>query len=198
MLEAKTYVWLPLVVALAAGCSMIAGCSMQPMGAPLGARSETYQAAPTGSGHLALASWYGPGFEGRRTSDGEVFRENRLTAASRSLPMGSRVRVTNLNNGRSVVVRINDRGPYVRGRGIDLSKGAARQIGLTREGVARVRLTSLDERGRTVRSDPPLWSGRVRLRRRADERARRRTRYGSRSRRIVADPVGRWLMQLIS
>ncbi len=177
---------------------MIAGCSMQPMGAPLGARSETYQAAPPGSGHLALASWYGPGFEGRRTSDGEVFRENRLTAASRSLPMGSRVRVTNLNNGRSVVVRINDRGPFVRGRGIDLSRGAARDIGLTREGVARVRLTSLDERRRTTRSDPASWSGRVRLRPPAYERARRRTRYGSRSRRIVANPVGRWLMQLTS
>jgi rare lipoprotein A len=132
------------------------------------------QASPTGSGHLTLASWYGPGFNGQRTSSGEIFRENRLTAASRTLPMGSETRVTNLSNGKSVVVRINDRGPYVHGRGIDLSEGAARDIGLTRKGVARVRLTSLDEPSPTIRSKHTSRSRRVRVRRRPHHHVRSR------------------------
>jgi rare lipoprotein A len=80
--------------------------------------------------------------------------------------MGSQMRVTNLNNGKSVVVRINDRGPYVHGRGIDLSEGAAQDIGLTHKGVARVRLTSLDVPPPTIRSEHSSWSRRVRVRRR--------------------------------
>lgn len=92
---------------------------------------------------MTMASWYGPGFQGRRTSSGDIFNRNRLTAASRTLPLGTRVRVTNLHNGRSVVVRINDRGPYVRGRGIDLSERAAERIGVARRGVARVRVVRL-------------------------------------------------------
>jgi rare lipoprotein A (peptidoglycan hydrolase) len=118
------------------------------------------------------------GFQCQRTSGGEIFRENRLTAASRILPMGSQMRVTNLNNGRSVVVRINDRGPYVHGRGIDLSEGAAREIGLTRKGVARVRLTSFDEPRQTIRSEHSSWR-RVRVRRRTHHQARSRAPYGS-------------------
>src|ERR671938_1045916 len=77
------------------------------------------------------ASWYGPGFHGRRTASGESFNANALTAAHRSLPFGTRVRVVNQRTGRSVVVRINDRGPYVGGRVIDLARGAARQIGMS-------------------------------------------------------------------
>lgn len=87
-----------------------------------------------------MASWYGPGFHGNRSASGEVFNQNSLTAAHRSLPFGTQVRVTNLNNGRAVVVRINDRGPFSRGRVIDLSTGAAQVIGLTRSGVAPVSL----------------------------------------------------------
>ena len=85
-----------------------------------------------------MASWYGPGFHGRRTASGESFNANALTAAHRSLPFGSRVRVVNQRNGRSVVVRINDRGPYAHGRLIDLSRAAAQIIGLS--GVAKVTL----------------------------------------------------------
>lgn len=96
---------------------------------------------------VVTASWYGPHFRGRRTSSGEIFNENRLTAASRTLPMQSLVRVTNLDNGKSVVVRINDRGPYVAGRSIDLSRAAARRIGLARKGTGRVRIAML-RRGR--------------------------------------------------
>src|SRR5262249_37883784 len=94
---------------------------------------------------VTTASWYGPGFYGRRTSSGEVYKRNSLTAASRTLPIGSHVRVTNLSNGRSVMVRINDRGPYVRGRDIDLSHRAAQQIGLVRSGVASVQIARADE-----------------------------------------------------
>ncbi|MGB2924160.1 MAG: septal ring lytic transglycosylase RlpA family protein [Limnothrix sp.] len=89
------------------------------------------------------ASWYGPGFHGRRTANGERFNQNAMTAAHKTLPFGTRVRVTNTYNGRSVVVRINDRGPFIRGRLIDLSKGSAQQIGLVSSGVANVKLEIL-------------------------------------------------------
>ncbi len=80
-------------------------------------------------------SWYGPGFHGRRTANGEIFDTNELTMAHRSLAFGSRVRVTNLDNGRSIVVRVNDRGPYVRGRIADLSHAAASRLGFVEDGV---------------------------------------------------------------
>jgi rare lipoprotein A len=91
-----------------------------------------------------IASWYGPGFHGNRSASGEVFNQNALTAAHRTLPFGTVVRVVNLNNGRDVVVRINDRGPYTGGRIIDLSRGAAQEIGLTQSGVGRVRVEVLE------------------------------------------------------
>ncbi len=87
-----------------------------------------------------MASWYGPGFAGRTTSNGEVFDPTQLTAAHRTLPFGTRVQVTNLENGASIVVRINDRGPFKAGRIIDLSRAAADGIGMLRSGVARVRV----------------------------------------------------------
>lgn len=83
-----------------------------------------------------MASWYGPGFHGRRTASGERFNQHAMTAAHRTLPFGTRVRVT--HGKRSVIVRINDRGPWVKGRVIDLSKAAARRLGI--KGVARVRI----------------------------------------------------------
>lgn len=87
-----------------------------------------------------IASWYGPGFHGRLTANGERYNQHGLTAAHKTLPFGTRVRVTNLNNGQAVVVRINDRGPFVRGRVIDLSAGAAKTIGVMGSGVAPVQL----------------------------------------------------------
>jgi rare lipoprotein A len=89
---------------------------------------------------VGVASWYGPGFHGRRTASGERFDQNDLTAAHRKLPLGTEVRVTNLENGRSITVEINDRGPYVKGRVIDLSKAAARRLGMVEDGVAEVRI----------------------------------------------------------
>ena len=89
------------------------------------------------------ASWYGPGFYGNRTANGEVFRPGTLTAAHRTLPFGTKVRVTNLGNGRSTVVRINDRGPFIGHRVIDLAHGAANKLGLVASGIAQVRLEVL-------------------------------------------------------
>jgi rare lipoprotein A len=91
-------------------------------------------------GHV---SWYGPGFHGRRTANGETFDTNDLTMAHRSLAFGSRVRVTNLDNGRSIVVRVNDRGPYVRGRIGDLSHAAASRLGFVEDGVVQARIELL-------------------------------------------------------
>ena len=89
------------------------------------------------------ASWYGPGFYGGRTANGDVLRPGDFTAAHRSLPFGTKVRVTNLWNGRVAVVRINDRGPFVGHRLIDLGPGAASHLGLVASGVASVRLEVL-------------------------------------------------------
>jgi rare lipoprotein A len=91
-----------------------------------------------------LASWYGGKFHGRRTASGEIFDTRQLTAAHRSLPFGTRVLVTNLENGKSVTVRINDRGPFVEGRVIDLSLAAATAIGLAGRGVVPVRVEVLE------------------------------------------------------
>lgn len=90
-----------------------------------------------------MASWYGPGFHGKTTANGETYNMNKLTAAHRTLPFGAVVRVTNLDNRKSVVVRINDRGPYVGNRVIDLSREAARRIDMINSGTARVRLELL-------------------------------------------------------
>jgi len=90
-------------------------------------------------GH-AVASWYGAWEEGRLMANGHRFHAHALTAASRKLPLGTRVRLVNLANGRSVVVRITDRGPYVLGRDIDVSKGAAERLHMVSAGLAAVRL----------------------------------------------------------
>ena len=86
------------------------------------------------------ASYYGRGFHGKKTATGEKFDQNDKTAAHPTLPLGTKATVTNLDNGTSVDVRINDRGPYVKGRDIDLSKGAAKELGMTKDGVAPVKI----------------------------------------------------------
>jgi len=115
-----------------------------------GAESETLKkpAAPAlpiavRSVSTGEASWYGPGFYGNRTANGELFRPGTLTAAHRTLPFGTKVRVTNLWNGRSAIVRINDRGPFHGRRVIDLAHGAASQLGLISSGIAQVKLEVL-------------------------------------------------------
>ncbi|WP_051410927.1 septal ring lytic transglycosylase RlpA family protein [Synechococcus sp. CC9616] len=106
--------------------------------APLAAQSRLIQVVN------GQASWYGPGFYGRRTASGETLRRGTFTAAHRTLPFGTLVRVTNLSNGRSVVVRINDRGPHRRHRVIDLAHGAASELRMMQAGEVPVRLEVIE------------------------------------------------------
>ena len=86
------------------------------------------------------ASWYGPGYHGKTTANGEKFNQNDMTAAHKTLPFNTKLKVTDLQTGRSVIVRVNDRGPYVDGRIIDLSKKAAERLGIKEKGTASVKL----------------------------------------------------------
>lgn len=121
--------------------NVIAGMPQPPIAIVKQTKQIVAQAVKVGS--HGMASWYGPGFNGRRSANGEKYNQNNLTAAHRSLPFGTKVRVTNVRNGRSVVVRITDRGPHIRGRIIDLSAAAARIVGVMQSGVAPVRLEVL-------------------------------------------------------
>jgi len=89
------------------------------------------------------ASWYGPGFHGRKTANGEVYDQNSFTAAHKSLKFGTLLKITNLKNNKSVVIRINDRGPYINGRDLDLSKAAASELGMVRKGVAKLKVEEI-------------------------------------------------------
>jgi rare lipoprotein A len=93
------------------------------------------------------ASWYGPGFHGRKTASGKIFDQEKLTAAHKTLPLGTRARVTNLENGNTVEVEINDRGPYVGERVIDLSRAAADRLGFVESGITLVRIELLPQEG---------------------------------------------------
>lgn len=120
-----------------AGClALLAGCSTTSYDSDSEVSGRGYRAEGT-------ASYYGKAHHGKRTASGERFNQNALTAAHRTLPFGTRVKVTNLANGRSVIVRINDRGPFGRGRIIDVSRKAAEQLNMLRTGTARVRLDGL-------------------------------------------------------
>ncbi|HMN49782.1 MAG TPA: septal ring lytic transglycosylase RlpA family protein [Ignavibacteriaceae bacterium] len=89
------------------------------------------------------ASWYGPGFHGQKTANGEVYDQNSFTAAHKSLKFGTLLKITNLKNNKSVIVRINDRGPYIEGRDLDLSKAAALALGVVKRGVARIKVEEI-------------------------------------------------------
>ena len=110
---------------------------------------------------IGIASWYGPKFHGRRTANGEIFDMNLLTAAHPTLPMPVRARVTNLENGKSIIVRINDRGPFAKDREIDLSRKAAEVLGFRDKGTTQVRVQYLgrapmyDSAGRLIRVQEP-------------------------------------------
>ena len=114
---------------------------------------ETEQAPPATSQptmmETGVASWYGPKFHGKLTASGEVFNQEKFTAAHQTLPWGSRVKVTNLANGKSVDVRINDRGPFGKGRIIDLSRAAARALGMVGQGITTVRVEWLSDSERS-------------------------------------------------
>jgi rare lipoprotein A len=124
--------WSFLLAALLTGCGA-------PRPVEIGERGPLTPLAQTG-----IASWYGPGFHGKHTSSGEIYDQDQLTAAHRTLPLGTRAEVTNLRNGRSVQVRINDRGPFVEDRILDLSYAAARALDMIGPGTAPVRVQALD------------------------------------------------------
>ena len=118
-----SFVSVSVLIALLAGCGCL-GSGMPKSGRP----------------QIGMASWYGKKYHGRPTASGEIFDMYKLTAAHKKLPLGTRVRVTNLKNRKSVVVKVNDRGPFVRGRIIDLSYAAAKKIGMIGDGIAKVRV----------------------------------------------------------
>jgi peptidoglycan lytic transglycosylase len=125
---------------------MIQGCSTLSRGvSPLPAPKITSPSTqPTGKQIIVgEASWYGPGFNGKTTASGGLFDETKMTAAHKTLPLGSKAKVTNLQNGKSVEVEINDRGPYREGRIIDLSHAAAKALGIGDNGIARVSVEPL-------------------------------------------------------
>ncbi len=130
---------------LALALVLAAACARPPPPGTYRVRGQVYRPLPTARGYVeeGLASWYGPGFHGRRTASGEVYDMYAPTAAHRTLPLGTRVRITNLENGRTAVARINDRGPFVRGRIIDVSYALARSLGMVEQGTARVRVEAL-------------------------------------------------------
>ena len=121
---------------------------------PYSVGGVSYYPLPSGEGFVqeGVASWYGRKFHGRKTSSGEIYNMYDDTAAHKTLPFGTRVRVENLSNPKEIVVRINDRGPFVKQRIVDLSYGAAKKIGLVGPGTARVRLTALSKKVGTVRA----------------------------------------------
>ena len=127
-----------LAAAAVSGCGLIFG------------RSKPAPASIPGTVQTGTASWYGPGFHGKRTSNGEIYDQYDLTAAHQTLPLGTRVAVTNLLNGRQVEVRINDRGPFVKDRAIDLSYAAARTLDMINPGTVPVRIEVLGHQ------QPPL------------------------------------------
>ncbi|MCB1162954.1 MAG: septal ring lytic transglycosylase RlpA family protein [Candidatus Krumholzibacteriia bacterium] len=121
------------IAALGLALALGSGCSPKTLGPP----------PERGAAQEGLASWYGAPYHGRQTASGEIYDQEALTAAHRALPFGTQVRVTNLKNGRSLVLRINDRGPFVAGRIVDVSRRAARELGFLGDGVAPVRLEVL-------------------------------------------------------
>src|SRR5947208_13957209 len=133
--------WVALWLVGAAGCAVMRALAPPPI---------------TDGVQIGVASWYGPGFHGNRTANGEIYDQFELTAAHPSLPLGTRAMVTNLANGRAVEVRINDRGPFVDGRAIDLSYAAARTLRLVGPGTSHVRIDVLGKatRQRFVRPPP--------------------------------------------
>src|SRR5271170_7820250 len=129
--------WLAVVLLVALG---LTGCHKKKAKTPRAPRAHAAIPAPVGSIEEGLASWYGPPYHGRQAADGEIYDMEKLTAAHRTMPFNTWVRVTNVSNDLSVDVRITDRGPFVDGRIIDLSKAAARRIELLGPGVGPVRL----------------------------------------------------------
>ena len=109
-----------------------------------------YPAIDYNYNETGIASWYGPKFHGKKTANGEIFDQNKISAAHKTLPLPSIVKVTNLENKKSLIIRINDRGPFVRGRIIDLSKKAAEKLGILESGTAKVNVKIMENESRKL------------------------------------------------
>jgi peptidoglycan lytic transglycosylase len=147
----------------------------------VGGLTQAYasEAASIPRDEVGLASWYGNPYHGRKAANGEIYDMRRLTAAHRTLPFGTRVRVHNLENDRVVDVLITDRGPFVEGRLIDLSRAAARMIGMQRAGTARVRLELLSAPAEAPAGSFAVQVGAFRIRANAERlRAEMERRFG--------------------
>lgn len=139
-------------------CVMFTGCAKRKRTKAPAPPAKT-DVAKIGARERGEASWYGEPYHGRRAASGEIFDMEQLTAAHRTLPFQTWVAVTNLNNGKQVEVRITDRGPFINGRIIDLSRAAAREIDLLRSGVAPVELRVIEAPQRAARNLPPPMGG---------------------------------------
>jgi len=129
--------WLPLVsIPLIGLCAMV---------------GEKIATAKDSAAQVGTISWYGKGFHGRRTANGERYNMNEMTCASRNLPFGTLLEITNLDNGQTAVVRVNDRGPFVRSRILDVSFGAAKELGFLHRGYVRAELRVLPENWQALR-----------------------------------------------
>jgi rare lipoprotein A len=172
---------------------------------------KTYYPLQSARGFVeeGLASWYGPGFHGKKTANGETYNMHAMTAAHKILPLGSIVRVLNRENGRALVLRVNDRGPFVDDRVIDLSRAAAEKLGVIGKGTAAVRITALDdgparpEGGQQARKMNRGVGGRLYLqvgaypeKEDAREMARQMEALGYRGRYLFAERVNRWRVQI--
>ena len=180
---------------------------------PYTVRGKTYYPLQSARGFVeeGMASWYGPGFHGKKTANGETYNMNAMTAAHKLLPLGSIVRVSNKSNGRQLVLRINDRGPFVDDRVIDLSRAAAIKLDVLAKGTAPVRIVALDEQPQSAsaaaRGQPRKLNaaadGRIYVqvgsypeREDADEMARQMNELGHRGRVQYAQAVQSWRVQI--
>jgi rare lipoprotein A len=154
-------IWLGLAaLAMLAGCGGPEPRPHDKIGAPYKIEGTWYRPEfVTRYEAVGVASWYGEPYHGRYTANGEVYDMEALTAAHPTLPLPSLVQVTNLANGRSLLLRVNDRGPFVADRLIDLSQAAARELGFERAGLAQVQVTYL---GLAQLDDPPIYPGETR------------------------------------
>jgi peptidoglycan lytic transglycosylase len=140
---------------LSPGCSLIDHRETPPPVVAPEAREETPAPEGTKVEQVGNASWYGPAQDGKESASGETFDQDKLTAAHKTLPLGTKAVVTNLATGKSVEVTINDRGPYVKGRKIDLSRAAAQKIGMTKKGIAKVKIEATNRRSSTGKKAAP-------------------------------------------
>ena len=144
--------WVTILIFLSlffAGCSKLSEPDKKQTEAKVSLESrhsdKNYRVAKNAKAEIGYASYYANHMKGRRTASGEIYDLSKYTAAHRSLPLGTMVRVTMLQNGKSVIVKVNDRGSYVKGRVIDLSLAAAKKLGLVRAGIAKVKVEKLEK-----------------------------------------------------